>query len=234
MSHPSRGGWIEISIPRRKTLRNSKSHPSRGGWIEITAALWCNRGHLSHPSRGGWIEIRGNSGAQHRGSSPTPHGVGGLKCDGFRECMRVLSPTPHGVGGLKSPGSFVSGCLIASHPSRGGWIEIRTVLYLTMERRRPTPHGVGGLKSKRNAAKPNDIQSHPSRGGWIEIRSRLPILPFLSSHPSRGGWIEMQYSKEKTGGENTSHPSRGGWIEINHAFVTLSAPTVPPLTGWVD
>ena len=147
MSHPSRGGWIEISIPRRKTLRNSKSHPSRGGWIEITAALWCNRGHLSHPSRGGWIEIRGNSGAQHRGSSPTPHGVGGLKCDGFRECMRVLSPTPHGVGGLKSPGSFVSGCLIASHPSRGGWIEITI--------------------GHRNRA--DTVGSHPSRGGWIEI-----------------------------------------------------------------
>ena len=33
-SHPSRGGWIEITMGREARIW-SKSHPSRGGWIEI-------------------------------------------------------------------------------------------------------------------------------------------------------------------------------------------------------
>ena len=55
----------------------------------------------------------------------------------------------------------------------------------------------------------------------------------VASHPSRGGWIEI-IVVAAIGAVIASHPSRDGWIEINHAFVTLSAPTVPPLTGWVD
>ena len=34
----------------------------------------------------------------------------------------------------------------ASHPSRGGWIEIMPVLLLLAADTGPTPHGVGGLK----------------------------------------------------------------------------------------
>ena len=33
------------------------SHPSRGGWIEITFAVMPPPLVWSHPSRGGWIEI---------------------------------------------------------------------------------------------------------------------------------------------------------------------------------
>ena len=38
----------------------------------------------------------------------------------------MSSPTPHGVGGLKSD-PYVAYCVDeASHPTRGGWIEIST------------------------------------------------------------------------------------------------------------
>ena len=36
----------------------------------------------------------------------------------------------------------------ASHPSRGGWIEIPGFTYSYYDELRPTPHGVGGLKSR--------------------------------------------------------------------------------------
>ena len=56
-SHPSRGGWIEISVmsPYPPVI---ESHPSRGGWIEIVICFSVRAGmRWSHPSRGGWIEI---------------------------------------------------------------------------------------------------------------------------------------------------------------------------------
>ena len=33
-SHPARGAWIEIILPRRNK-RGNQSHPARGAWIEI-------------------------------------------------------------------------------------------------------------------------------------------------------------------------------------------------------
>ena len=57
MSHPSRGGWIEI-IPHKRLSILAWSHPSRGGWIEISLTCLARLGRRSHPSRGGWIEIR--------------------------------------------------------------------------------------------------------------------------------------------------------------------------------
>ena len=77
---------------------------------------------------------------------PTPQGVGGLKCMLLQSSTNTDSPTPQGVGGLK----YISFLLIFdwkwSHPTRGGWIEIKG------EHR----HGEGE-------------KSHPTRGGWIEI-----------------------------------------------------------------
>ena len=79
---------------------------------------------------------------------PTPHGVGGLKFDRQRIKKIATRPTPHGVGGLKLlVKAGYTRDQIASHPSRGGWIEIICVEIVKRKQSRPTPHGVGGLKS---------------------------------------------------------------------------------------
>ena len=65
----------------------------------------------------------------------------------LRRYWEYHCPTPHGVGGLKFDKGVPLLSRTKSHPSRGGWIEIRCV-------RRAV-----------NRWSP----SHPSRGGWIEI-----------------------------------------------------------------
>ena len=57
MSHPTRGGWIEISKNLTTRNRRKTSHPTRGGWIEIPDYPLIGVVDLSHPTRGGWIEI---------------------------------------------------------------------------------------------------------------------------------------------------------------------------------
>ena len=79
---------------------------------------------MSHPARGGWIEIDGGGNAGENSSSPTPHGVGGLKLPQSGSEPTTVSPTPHGVGGLKSANSEPGLPPPRSHPARGGWIEI--------------------------------------------------------------------------------------------------------------
>ena len=60
-------------------------------------------------------------------AGPTPHGVGGLKSILLRLLLPLgWRPTPHGVGGLKYYTDFLADKMEASHPSRGGWIEIST------------------------------------------------------------------------------------------------------------
>ena len=126
MSHPSRGGWIEItSVPGLHGcllgptphgvggLKYSQRHRPQGGKDQ------------SHPSRGGWIEIRKTRKPSASTIRPTPHGVGGLKLPHQQSLLcQGSGPTPHGVGGLKfdTPALFLG--LVKSHPSRGGWIEM--------------------------------------------------------------------------------------------------------------
>ena len=102
VSHPMRGGWIEItkSCLLMPTLA---SHPMRGGWIEIIIALdGTPLACASHPMRGGWIEIVPNGEEKELTPSPTPYGVGGLKYSKFFLFpFGACSPTPYGVGGLK-------------------------------------------------------------------------------------------------------------------------------------
>ena len=38
-----------------------RSSPSRGTWIEITLPVLCSRPDVSSPSRGTWIEIMGGN-----------------------------------------------------------------------------------------------------------------------------------------------------------------------------
>ena len=79
----------------------------------------------SHPTRGGWIEIDDREAVEQLKQGPTPHGVGGLKSTSTFMLAADSRPTPHGVGGLKS--AFVSPLheFDVSHPTRGGWIEIK-------------------------------------------------------------------------------------------------------------
>ena len=61
-----------------------------------------------------------------RAGSPTPHGVGGLKSEYQRPVVWTDErPTPHGVGGLKLLERVWQQWKEKSHPSRGGWIEIK-------------------------------------------------------------------------------------------------------------
>ena len=69
MSHPARGGWIEITMCATTTA-NYTSHPARGGWIEIGRQSWQTPLQLSHPARGGWIEIAREASAYHGAEVP--------------------------------------------------------------------------------------------------------------------------------------------------------------------
>ena len=77
---------------------------------------------------------------------PTPRGVGGLKLSYICTICKVFRPTPRGVGGLKYVDGLEIVAAAESHPSRGGWIEIRKILPHHPHQRGPTPRGVGGLK----------------------------------------------------------------------------------------
>ena len=57
-----------------------------------------------------------------------------------------------------------------SHPSRGAWIEMRSLWSDYAHAPRRTPHGVRGLKCMYPEAVITVRVSHPSRGAWIEIR----------------------------------------------------------------
>ena len=124
VSHPIRGGWIEIRTVKAKQGDQkgptpygvgglkfarlqliwvlNRSHPIRGGWIEIIPVAGAGSVKMSHPIRGGWIEIHDLFPARQQQHSPTPYGVGGLKLHRF----------------------FLSKSKTSSHPIRGGWIEI--------------------------------------------------------------------------------------------------------------
>ena len=56
-----------------------------------------------------------------------------------------------------------------SHPTRGAWIEMRSLS--------------SGMKKT--------SRSHPTRGAWIEIFYRLRLTHKYKSHPTRGAWIEI-------------------------------------------
>ena len=99
--------------------------------------------------------------------SPTPHGVGGLKCSDCQAGIPNRCPTPHGVGGLKWNALLAAGKRQKSHPSRGGWIEIIALAIVKFIRGCPTPHGVGGLKSLCHALLVS-ASAVPPLTGWVD------------------------------------------------------------------
>ena len=124
----------------------------------------------------------------------------------------------------------------ASHPARGGWIEIRTIASAWTSRTGPTPHGVGGLKSLTVEQAREWAESHPARGGWIEISpvsnldtvilcptphgvgglkcfGALFVFGNLGPTPHGVGGLKCGSFSQRTA-QDLSHPARGGWIEI--------------------
>ena len=123
-SHPSRGAWIEI-VPADvfpHPLEGRTPHGVRGLKFQGRENRPVCGG--SHPSRGAWIEIAPASASQHYPASRTPHGVRGLKSANQGKIISWLGRTPHGVRGLKCELDGVGLHAVASHPSRGAWIEI--------------------------------------------------------------------------------------------------------------
>ncbi len=54
LSHPARGGWIEMTlIPPPGS--NRRSHPTRGGWIEMPSCS-VQAGSAAVPPRTGWVD----------------------------------------------------------------------------------------------------------------------------------------------------------------------------------
>ena len=124
-----------------------------------------------------------------------------------------------------------------SHPARGAWIEMATLL------RNHSPNAVAPRPGCVDRNKPvrktraADFRSHPARGAWIEIYPARLAPNYPKSHPARGAWIEMyrdgrpspammvaprpgcvdrnraEYWQTKIRYEK-SHPARGAWIEI--------------------
>lgn len=56
------------------------------------------------------------------------------------------SPAPHGVGGLKLDNNLAFGLVLESHPSRGGWIEMRVFFGPLLGLQAPPRAGWGRLK----------------------------------------------------------------------------------------
>ena len=102
--------------------------------------------------------------------------------------------------------------VVASHPTRGAWIEIMSRSTLNSVLMSRTPHGVRGLK-------------------YLAVRH---IPERHRSHPTRGAWIEMfrQFVEQNKG--KTSHPTRGAWIEIAPPPHLQHGSSVAPHTGCVD
>ena len=124
MSHPARGGWIEISCARMLPQSQGRPTPHGVGGLKSRCVLPRHAGDKSHPARGGWIEM--HMGLMNR-LVPTPsHPARG----GWIEI-------PHRAPRKEAP---------QSHPARGGWIEIQRRTDAGAGYQRPTPHGVGGLK----------------------------------------------------------------------------------------
>jgi len=76
----------------------------------------------------------------------------------------------------------------ASHPARGGWIEIQCRSPFWRRPSSPTLRGVGGLKLLIPVDIVRPLLSHPARGGWIEIRFiSMEKSPVYMVPPCEGG-----------------------------------------------
>ena len=100
---------------------------------------------------------------------------------------------------------------MASHPSRGAWIEIDD-----------------------NRWNECSTGSHPSRGAWIEISLGITGVAVITGRTPRGvRGLKFGYLNVVTI-DHVSHPSRGAWIEIRPCLSRCWFAIVAPLAGCVD
>ena len=76
-----------------------------------------------------------------------------------------------------------------SHPARGAWIEIFSVLPFTSTAKSRTPQGVRGLKLSGSWGHLHNDKSHPARGAWIEML-RSAIIPIAVLVAPRKGCVD--------------------------------------------
>ena len=114
------------------------SHPMRGGWIEISHDTPIFVDAVSHPMRGGWIEMFTQV-PRTPPACPTPCGVGGLKFKILAHDPFRFSSHPMRGGWIEIRSIAPDLLSPLSHPMRGGWIEIR---WMTDQRnsRKVPPH----------------------------------------------------------------------------------------------
>ena len=101
------------------------SHPSRGGWIEISIKTSVFTGALSPTPHGvGGLKYEAYADTIQK-ASPTPHGVGGLKYQYLRRPAQTRRSHPSRGGWIEIGLPLTALTVVrVSHPSRGGWIEI--------------------------------------------------------------------------------------------------------------
>ena len=186
----------------------------------------------------------------------TPHGVRGLKfqLSAGHECSHRR--TPHGVRGLKYRVGHSDMPAVASHPSRGAWIEMGMESGISPTYGSRTPHGVRGLKFDDELAHGLTVgrTPHGVRGLKSRVRHNATTPP-PPSHPSRGAWIEiMRILNNIMRSSRTPHGVRGLKYHVGHSDMPAVGRTphgvrglksrgtagrrshrgVAPLTGCVD
>ena len=97
------------------------SHPARGGWIEIGRGDACTGSGESHPARGGWIEMT-DTDYPDMEFRPTPHGVGGLKYQDSPSPHQT-KPSHPARGGWIEIWATVKRILPGVVPPRTGWVD---------------------------------------------------------------------------------------------------------------
>ena len=127
----------------------------------------------------------------HNSTGRSPHGERGLKCNHSKAKANRYGRSPHGERGLKYAILRRQPLRSMSLPSRGAWIEIKSVCIIGLLVASRSPHGERGLKLCRKGVTLLVVLSLPSRGAWIEIFIPSYATSKALSLPSRGAWIEI-------------------------------------------
>ena len=108
---------------------------------------------------------------------------------GKSACPDGNGPTPHGVGGLKYDAAYEANNALASHPTRGGWIEMSRFDKHSPNGKRPTPHGVGGLKLQRDSRYICTLRPTPHGVGGLKsfLLHDICVMPSVPPHT---GWVD--------------------------------------------
>ena len=124
---------------------------------------------------------------------PTPRGVGGLKWWEDGRIAGSMSSHPTRGGWIEIASMVGEDSTAVSHPTRGGWIEMVSTAVKPCCSCCPTPRGVGGLKSEDVNYITIYLGPTPRGVGGLKSQIDKMIKKQTPSHPTRGGWIEIAY-----------------------------------------